>query len=112
MGWLSLLLAFAGMALPLLPTVPFLLLSAWCFARSSPRLHRWMRRHPRLGPPLREFSSGRIGAATSRKAIATLWTGLGVSASLLAWKGSWIPIAALALCGVFVTLWIRGRTTS
>jgi len=110
LGWLSILLAVVGTVLPLLPTVPFLLLAAWCFARSSPALHRWMRRHHRFGPPLREFSTGRIRPATSRRAIATLWIGLALSAALLAWKGSWIPIPLLGCCGVFVTAWIRRRS--
>ena len=40
-GCLSLALGAIGAVLPILPTVPFLMLSAFCFAKSSEKLHSW-----------------------------------------------------------------------
>lgn len=49
-GLVSLALGAAGAVLPLLPTTPFVLLAAFCFARSSRRLHDWLLRHRLFGP--------------------------------------------------------------
>ncbi len=45
-GLLSVALGTIGIFLPLLPTVPFILLAVFCFARSSERLHTWLTTHP------------------------------------------------------------------
>lgn len=54
-GSLSLGLGIAGIFLPLLPTTPFLLLSAALYFRGSPRLYQWLLGHKQLGPYIRNF---------------------------------------------------------
>ncbi|MEX3011833.1 YbaN family protein [Hoeflea sp. TYP-13] len=58
-GCLSLVAGIIGIFLPLLPTTPFLLLAAYCFARGSRKLHQWLINHPRLGPPIRDWETYR-----------------------------------------------------
>jgi uncharacterized protein len=55
LGWLFLAIGMAGIILPLLPGTVFLILSAACFTRSSPRFERWLLDHPYLGPPVRRW---------------------------------------------------------
>ena len=64
-GAVCVALGVIGIPLPLLPTTPFLLLAAYCFARGSERLHDWLVTHPRLGPPIRDW---RRHGAISRRA--------------------------------------------
>ena len=69
-GGTALVLGLAGIVLPLLPTTPFLLLAAFCFARASPRLEMWLVEHPRFGPPIRDWRAE--GAISTRGKVAAL----------------------------------------
>lgn len=101
LGLIALGLAIAGVFLPLLPTTVFLLIAAWAFARSSPRLDAWMRRHPRLGPPLRDWEErGAIPRRAKVLAVAMMATSWGVlyvtHASAAALIGSGVVLVCVA----------------
>ncbi|MEK6798075.1 MAG: YbaN family protein [Planctomycetota bacterium] len=66
LGIFNVALGTAGIFLPLLPTTPFLLLAAYLFARSDPRLHGWLLSHPRLGPYISAFRN-RNGLTRTQK---------------------------------------------
>jgi len=71
LGFLALGLALLGVLLPILPTVPFLLLAAFFFAKSSKRLHSWLLNHPSFGTMIREWNEK--GAINKKaKVMATL----------------------------------------
>lgn len=84
-GVLSTVLGVLGIFLPLLPTVPLLLLAAACFARSSPRCYAWLLDHPRLGPMVSDYLDGNgIPLRAKVWAILLLWTSISLSTLLLA----------------------------
>lgn len=58
-GTVFLIFGIVGIVLPGLPTTPFVLLSAACFVRASPRAHRWLLQHPSFGPMLRNWEEHR-----------------------------------------------------
>ncbi|MBP2233944.1 uncharacterized membrane protein YbaN (DUF454 family) [Sinorhizobium kostiense] len=76
LGWAMVGLGLAGIFLPLLPTTPFLLLAAWLFSRSSPRLERWLTDHPMFGRPLRDWrEAGAISWRAKLAAVALMGLG-------------------------------------
>ncbi|WP_455208593.1 YbaN family protein [Kaarinaea lacus] len=58
-GILSLILGFIGIFLPVLPTTPFILLSGFCFGKSSPRLYLWLVNNKFFGPIILEWQHHR-----------------------------------------------------
>jgi uncharacterized membrane protein YbaN (DUF454 family) len=54
-GTLSLILGIIGIFLPVLPTTPLLLLTAFCYYRGSERMYDWLMSHPHLGPYIKNF---------------------------------------------------------
>lgn len=56
LGFTSLALGVVGIFLPLLPTTPFLLLSAFCFSKGSERWHAWLLGQPHLGAAIQDWN--------------------------------------------------------
>lgn len=70
-GLIAFALGVIGAFLPLLPTVPFLLLAAFCFARSSERLHHWLLSHPKFGKSIVDWNE-RGAISRQAKGLASL----------------------------------------
>ena len=84
-GVVSLGLGGLGIFLPLLPTTPFILVSAFAFAKSSDRLHRWLLAHDVFGPLIDNWQKhGAIGRRTKVVSLVSMVAILVISALLSA----------------------------
>jgi uncharacterized protein len=112
--WLGLGLFFVGVGAlgvvtPVLPTTPFLLLASFCFLRSSPRHHAWLRRSRLFGPLLADWDRHRgVRRRTKVGAIAMTLAGGGISL----WRVSSSPpvvavVVVLVAIGIGVILRLR-----
>lgn len=104
-GLCSVALGVLGIFLPLLPTVPLLLLAAACFARSSERFHGWLLDHPRLGPIVRPYFEGQgIPLRAKITAITLVWITIPISV-LFFIPFVWVKVFLIAI-GLGVTVYL------
>lgn len=88
-------LGVLGAMLPVMPTTPFLLTASFFFARSSPRLNKWLLRSPLFGPFLRDWDQHRgVRPRVKVWAVAVMLTA--VAASIIFGNLTW-PIVGLLL---------------
>lgn len=100
LGTVSLVLGLVGIFVPLLPTTPFLLLTAALWVRSSPRLYAWLLSHRRLGPYIRQFRENRaIPLRAKILSLTLLWATLlyCILAVVDAWWWAQLGLLAVAV---------------
>lgn len=108
-GCASVCLGVIGVFLPIMPTTPFLLLAAACFARSSPRFHAWLLSHPQLGPLLKSYLNGEgIPLKAKVLSIGSMWVSIAVSCWFVPWPWVRVLLVAVALA---VTVYIARQKT-
>lgn len=107
-GWGALGLGAVGVILPVIPTTPFVLVAAWCFARSSERLHRRLLEHRTFGPLDREWEDHGV-IPLRAKILSTAMIVPVVGFALLSGNlslGIQVATAGLAAAG-FLFVWSR-----
>lgn len=111
LGWLAVAAGVAGIFLPLVPTVPFLLLAAACFARSSARFHAWLVDHNYLGPLVRDYLNGTgIPARVRLTAVGMVWVSFPTSALFFA-RATWLRLVLVAIA-IGITLYLFSLPTA
>ncbi|WP_431102496.1 YbaN family protein [Roseateles noduli] len=101
-GALSLVLGVIGIFLPLLPTTPFVLLAAFCFARGSARCEAWLVDHPRFGPMIVQWRATRAVPLRAKQAAWVMMTISSIISALVMPVVPWLP----AVCCLAVGLWL------
>lgn len=105
-GFLSLALGAVGILLPLLPTVPFMILAAFCFARSSPRLESKLLDHRQFGPHIRRWREhGAISRRGKKAALAAFAFSIAMALIFSPFPWFLAPVAAALIGGGWI--WTR-----
>lgn len=109
-GTVSLGLGIVGIFLPVVPTTPFVLLAAACYARASTRLYGWLLGQPTLGPIITEWRRSRsMAPGVRRRALVLVALTFGVSIVLVDSLALRLALAAVGL--IVVSFLYRIPTT-
>jgi len=109
-GHVFVALGAAGIALPILPGAPLLILAGACYLRGSARLYSWLIHHPVLGNHVRDYYEGRgIPLRARLWSIALVWLGAGVSISQF--HGNGVIVGMLLAMATGTTLYLLSQKT-
>src|SRR4030043_2153164 len=109
-GTISLGLGAAGVFLPLLPTTPFLLLSAACYYKGSERMHRWLLNNKLFGSYIRNYKEGKgISKIAKILSLFLLWITIGYSVFFMV--GSYVVQLILFAVAIAVTVHVATLPT-
>ncbi len=105
-GVVSVALGLIGIFLPIMPTVPFLILAAFCFARSNQKWEAWLMNHPIYGPSIRDWREK--GVISRRgKLMATVAFAASILFGLLTLSWPWVFLPPVIAVLSLTWLWTR-----
>jgi len=108
-GTISLVLGVAGVFLPLLPTTPFLLLSSFCYLKSSHKLHNWLLSRKVIGAYVHNYITNKaVSKSTKIFSLIMLWLTLILS---IVFINHWHVRAFLLIVGIGVTIHLMSLKT-
>ncbi len=109
-GFVFLALALAGTMLPLLPTTPFLLVSAACFAKSSESWHHWLLSNATFGPLLKDWYEHRCVPRSSKIFAILSIVLIGGSSVFFLIEGTLLRLLGGVLIGIGLVYVLRLKT--
>jgi uncharacterized membrane protein YbaN (DUF454 family) len=105
-GFTAIVLGLIGLLLPIMPTVPFLILAAWCFGRSNPAWEQRLLDHPRFGEPIRNWREyGAIGRTAKLAATIAFVASCAMGLALTPWPWPLLPVGIAIVAGGWI--WSR-----
>lgn len=103
LGLVAVALGVIGVFVPMLPTVPFMLLAAFLFARSNPAWERRILDHPRFGPPVLAWRERRaIGRRAKVASLLALTASAGLGVWLIDGPWRWLPLGVAIVTGAWI----------
>jgi uncharacterized membrane protein YbaN (DUF454 family) len=111
LGFISLILGFFGLILPVLPTTPFIILAAFLFNKSSPKVHSWLTSIPIMGSVIIEWEKEKIVRVKTKViALTMLW-------SLMLWTLIFGEISlsiklVIVFCGIGISIYLLSFPSS
>lgn len=99
LGFLSLGMAYVGVITPGLPYSPFVVFAAYCFAKSSPKMHAWIMNHKTFGPFIANWNQKRVFPLKLKFFMLASMT----ASLLLMWGGS-VPLRGIIYTAIFMAL--------
>ena len=97
-GWLCLIMAYIGVVTPGIPFSHFVLGAAFCFAKASPRMHKWITEHKTFGPFINNWTEKKVFPQKAKYLMAAMMT------SSLVIMYFTVPIKGVIYTGIFMFL--------
>ncbi|EJF79322.1 Inner membrane protein ybaN [Candidatus Bartonella washoeensis] len=110
-GWVMVVLGIIGIVLPIMPTVPFLLVASWCFARSSPRFHSWLHNHRIFGQPIKQWEEKRAIPIFFKVFAVMSMVGGFLSFLVMVHPALWLAFLVMAVL-LLIAIYIMTRPSS
>jgi uncharacterized membrane protein YbaN (DUF454 family) len=102
LAWISFVIGIIGAFVPILPTTPFLILSAFLFSKSSPRFHKWLLELPIAGDGIRDWHDNKV-IRPRAKILCTVMIFL--SLGIIGFSSKILPFVKIVVGVILVSVW-------
>jgi hypothetical protein len=110
LGSISLLFAFIGVILPVVPTTPFVLISAACYYKGSKKIHNWLQQNKVFGPIIRDYEEhGGMRKNSKIRALTIMWIAVTLSTFLIL-QTLFMRVIVILIAAIGTVVMLRVKT--